>query len=91
MTRRRWLQAMWLVIGAAVWLGVFDYVNKRAHTEYLYRNAAVRAGIPPLPDKPADIRETLSEGKRIGAIQATLWAVIVTGAGLFTVGQLPRK
>ena len=79
---------MWIVIGAAVWLGVFDYITKRSHTEYLYLNAAVRLGIPPLPGKPADLRETLAEGRRHGAIQATVWAVIITGAGLLTIRLL---
>ena len=49
MTRARALMAGWVIVGAIVWLGVFDYVNTRGHKEYLYRNAELRLGIQ-LPD-----------------------------------------
>ena len=34
-TRSRLLLALWVGVGAVVWLGVFDYINTRGHKEYL--------------------------------------------------------
>ena len=81
---------MWAVIGAALWLGVFDYITQRGTNEYLFRNAELRLGIQPPPGKSADMREVMSRARRNGAIQATVWAAIVTGAGIFTVRLLTR-
>ena len=85
MTRRRGLMLMWVVIGAALWLGVFDYITQRGTNEYLFRNAELRLGIQPPPGKSADMREVMAQARRNAAIQATIWAIIVTGAGVVTV------
>ena len=86
----RWLLLFWLAVGAVVWLGVFDYVNTRGHKEYLYRSAELRLGIQPPPGKSADMREVLAVEGRIAAIQATAWAVFVTGAGWLTIFLMTR-
>ena len=92
MTRARRLQVMWLVLGAALWFGIWDYIVARGMNEYLYRNAELRLGIAPPPGKSADMREVLSGAKINGAIQATVWTVVITGAGLLTVRVLsPRN
>ena len=90
MTRRRSLMLMWVAIGAALWLGIFDYITQRGTNEYLFRNAELRLGIQPPPGKSADMREVMSQARRNAAIQATVWAVVVTGAGVFTVRSLTR-
>ena len=81
---------MWLVIGAAIWLGVYDYVNTRGHKEYLYRNAELRLGIQPPPGKSADLREVMAIEGRNAAFQATVWAAIVMGAGFTTIRALRK-
>lgn len=91
MTRARALMAGWVVVGAIVWLGVFDYVNTRGHKEYLYRNAELRLGIQPPPGKSADLREVMAVEGRHAKIQATGWAIFIIGAGWTTVGIMRRS
>ncbi len=86
--RARWAAVLWVVVAAALWLGVYDYVNKRAHEEYLRRSAELRLGIQPPPDVPVDLRGVLGEGRRGAAIQATAWAAVILGAGWGTVWAL---
>ncbi len=90
MTPPRALVLMWAVIGAIVWLGVYDYVSTRGHKEYLYRSAELRLGIPPPPGKSADLREVLAVEGRHARIQATGWAVFVIAAGWTTVWVLKK-
>ena len=90
MTRVRALMAGWVVVGAIVWLGVFDYVNTRGHKEYLYRSAELRLGIQPPPGKSADLREVMAVEGRHAKIQATGWAIFIIAAGWTTVGLLKR-
>jgi hypothetical protein len=89
-TRARALMLMWAGIGAIVWLGVYDYISTRGHKEYLYRSAELRLGIQPPPGKSADLREVLAVEGRHALIQATGWAVFITGAGFATVWLLTR-
>ena len=91
MSRRRGLQLMWLILGAALWFGIWDYIVARGMNEYLYRNAELRLGVPPPPGKSADMRDVMSRARRNGAIQATAWAVLVTGAGLLTVRVMDHR
>ena len=86
----RLLVMLWLVMGAAVWLGVYDYINTRGHKEYLYRNAELRLGIQPPPGKSADLREVMAIEGRNAAIQATVWAGLVMGAGFTTIRALRK-
>jgi hypothetical protein len=88
--RVEWLLLLWLGVGAIVWLGVFDYVNTRGHKEYLYRNAELRLGIQPPPGKSADLREVMAIEGRKAVIQASLWAVLITGAGFTTIWILRK-
>ena len=89
-TRARWMLVLWLVIGAAVWLGVYDYVNTRGHKEYLYRSAELRLGIQPPPGKSADLREVMAVEGRHAKVQATAWAAFIIAAGFTTVWVLRK-
>lgn len=90
MTRARALLLMWAVVGAIVWLGVYDYISTRGHKEYLYRSAELRLGIQPPPGKSADLREVMAVEGRHARIQATGWAVFIVAAGWTTVFVLTR-
>ncbi|HUF22954.1 MAG TPA: hypothetical protein VMN81_02410 [Vicinamibacterales bacterium] len=90
MTRARALLLMWAVIGAIVWLGVYDYISTRGHKEYLYRSAELRLGIQPPPGKSADLREVMAVEGRHALIQATGWAVFIVAAGWTTVWVLRK-
>lgn len=85
-----WAVAVWMAVAAALWVGVYDYVNKRAHEEYLRRSAELRLGIAPPPGVPVDLRGVLGEGRRRAAIQASAWAAVIAAAGLVTVVLLKR-
>ncbi|MDQ3169515.1 MAG: hypothetical protein M3Q55_05200 [Acidobacteriota bacterium] len=89
-TRARWMFVLWLVVGAAVWLGVYDYVNTRGHKEYLYRSAELRLGIQPPPGKSADLREVMAVEGRHARIQATAWAAFIIAGGWTTVWVLRK-
>jgi len=89
-TRPRALLLMWVVVGAIVWLGVYDYVSTRGHKEYLYRSAELRLGIQPPPGKSADLREVLAVEGRHALVQATGWALFIVAAGWTTVVVLAR-
>lgn len=80
--------AIWLGLAGALWLGIYDFVNTRAHEEYLRRSAELRLGIQPPPGVPVDMREVLSAGRRNAGLQASIWAAIVAAAGLITVRLL---
>ena len=88
--RARWMLVLWLVIGAAVWLGVYDYVNTRGHKEYLYRSAELRLGIQPPPGKSADLREVMAVEGRHARVQATAWAAFIIASGFTTVWVLRK-
>ena len=90
MTKTRALLALWMVVAAIVWLGVFDYVNTRGHKEYLYRSAELRLGIQPPPGKSADLREVMAVEGRHARVQATGWAIFILAAGWATV-RVMRK
>lgn len=90
MTRTSALLLMWVVVGAIVWLGVYDYVSTRGHKEYLYRSAELRLGIQPPPGKSADLREVMAVEGRHARIQATGWAVFIVAAGWTTVRVLRK-
>lgn len=91
MTRRGWGVALWIVMGAIVWLGVFEYIETRGHKEYLYRAAEARAGIAPPDGKSADLREVLAVERRHAMIHATGWALFVGGMGIATVLVLTAR
>ena len=80
--------AIWLAMAGALWLGIYDFVNTRAHEEYLRRSAELRLGIQPPPGVPTDMREVLSQGRRNAGLQASIWAALVAAGGLVTVRLL---
>ncbi|MDQ3070678.1 MAG: hypothetical protein M3R55_13235 [Acidobacteriota bacterium] len=89
-TLGRLLLLMWLVLGAALWNGVYDYVNSRGYKEYLYRNAELRLGIQPPPGKSADLRTVLDAERKNAMLQGTVWALLIVTAGFSTIWLLTR-
>ncbi len=72
---------LWLLIGVAVWSGFFDLYVSRGAREYLQLAAESELGRGPTPSMAA----VMSHAKRVGALAATGWAIIVVGAGWVTV------
>jgi hypothetical protein len=88
MTRRaRWLIALWLALGVVVWNAAFDAVVTRGVKEYLFRQAAHEAG----RGEPVTMREVMDQTISDAAVLASVWTLIIAGAGLGTVVLLSRR
>jgi hypothetical protein len=75
------LLIIWIGIGVVVWNGFFDLFMTRGVKEYLYRQAEYELG----RGKPVTMREIMDETKADAAVKASIWAVLVAGAGVLTV------
>ena len=71
---------LWLAIGIAVWNGFFDLYVSRGAREYGQLRVEFELGRGPNPDMTG----VLVNAQRDGVWAATLWATLVTGAGLAT-------
>ena len=80
---------IWLAIGVAVWNGFFDLYVSRGAREYGQLRVEFELGRGPNPDMTG----VLVNAQRDGVRAATLWAALVTGAGLATFywAQRPRS
>jgi hypothetical protein len=86
MNRARWLLVLWLVLGVVVWNGVFDAVVTSGVREYLFRQAAHDAG----RGAPVAMREVMDRTIPDAALIASLWTLLIAGAGIGTVLLLTR-
>jgi hypothetical protein len=84
---RRALVIVWLGIGVVVWNGVFDVLMTRGVKEYLYRQAAHELG----RGEPFTMRQIMGETMTDAAVKASIWAVLLSGAGLLTVIRCTRS
>jgi hypothetical protein len=75
------LLIVWIGIGVVVWNGFFDLLMTRGVKEYLYRQAEHELG----RGKPVTMREIMNETRADAAVKASIWAVLVAGAGVLTV------
>ncbi|MBI2221933.1 MAG: hypothetical protein HYU53_12090 [Acidobacteria bacterium] len=80
-----WL-GVWLLVSAVVWNGVFDILVTRGVKEYLYRQADHELGRGPR----VTMHEIMDQTVRDAAVTASLWALLVGGAGAVTVLRLSR-
>jgi len=77
----RVVTAAWLVLGIALWNGVFDLYVSRGAREYLQKQAEFELGRGPAPVMSV----VMANATRDGQIMASAWALIVTAAGWATV------
>jgi hypothetical protein len=79
--RERCLVGLWLVLGVALWNGVYDMMMGEGIKEYLFRSAMHEAGRGPRP-----VIATVLDGTIFKAIWvSTFWASVVLLAGLVTI------
>jgi hypothetical protein len=71
---------LWLAIGVAVWNGFNDLYVSRGAREYRELLAKHQLGRGPNPDMTG----VMLNAQRDGVIAASMWAALVTGAGLAT-------
>ncbi len=69
--------AVTLFVAGAVWLGMFDVLISRGVKEYLFRAAEHELGRGPAVTIP----EIMDRARREAALESTLWALFVAGAG----------
>lgn len=81
MTRTAWLVVAWCVIGVVVWNGVFDWWLSGATREYLLQAAEFARGAGPEPDMVV----LMGEARASGVVHASIWAGLITAAGLLTI------
>ena len=81
MTRHAAGAAIWLAVAATVWMGFFELYISRGAREYgQLRVEHARDGLP-----EPDMQAIMSRAKRDGVVWSTIYASLVTGAGLGTL------
>ena len=84
---RRTIAILWLVVGIALWNGIFDLYVSRGAREYLQLQAQSELGIVPQPSMAV----VMARAERMGLIAATLWALAVVAAGWLTIVLVTRS
>jgi hypothetical protein len=82
--RHRFAVIAWLIIGIALWNGVFEMMVVRGVKEYLFRAALHDAGRGPL----TPIRQVMDPAIFDATWIATLWTSIVLLAALLTIRSM---
>jgi hypothetical protein len=77
----RVVAALWVVLGVAVWNGFFDLYVSRGAREYGQLRVEHELGRGPEPDMQAVMARAVRDGVR----GATIWSVLIVGAGWGTL------
>jgi hypothetical protein len=72
---------LWLVLGVALWNGIFEMMVVRGVKEYLFRAALFEAGRGPL----TPIAEVMDPAIHHATWVATLWSSVVMIAAMMTI------
>ena len=83
---RRWAIALWLAMAVVVWNGLYDLRITLGVRDHLMKQALHDAGRGPAVTMAEDMAATVRDAVTV----ASLWAVIILGAGLATVAMLSR-
>jgi hypothetical protein len=79
--RGRLAAVIWLAIGVAIWNGFYDLYVSRGAREYLQLAAEAELG----RREPPSMSAVMASNSRAGAYAATVWAVLIVGAGWATL------
>ena len=82
--RERVLVAAWLVVGVALWNGVYDMTLGVGIKEYLFRSALHEAGRAPRVSAAAVLSPFVFDAVWV----ATFWASLVLLLGLLTIRMM---
>jgi hypothetical protein len=83
---RRWAIGLWIVMAVVVWNGLYDLRITLGVRDHLMKQALHDAGRGPAVTMSEDMAATVKDAVKV----ASLWAVIILGAGLATVVLLTR-
>ena len=84
------LAALWLVLGVAVWNGLFDLYVSRGAREYGQLRVEHELGRAANPDMTGVMARAQHDAVRA----STVWAVLIVGAGwgtLWVAARRPRR
>ena len=81
---RRWAIGLWIVMAVVVWNGLYDLRITLGVRDHLMKQALHDAGRGPA----VTIADAMHETVRDAVTVATLWGVIILGAGLVTIRML---
>jgi hypothetical protein len=84
--RERVLVGVWLVLGLALWNGLYDLTLNEGIKEYLFRSALHEAGRGPR----VPVATVLDGFVHKAVWVSTFWASLVVLAGLLTIRSLRR-
>ena len=84
---RRTIAFLWLVVGIALWNGIFDLYVSRGAREYLQLQAQSELGIVPQPSMAI----VMARAERMGFIAATLWATAVVVGSWITIRLVSKS
>ena len=84
---RRTIAVLWLVVGIALWNGIFDLYVSRGAREYLQLQAQSELGIVPRPSMAI----VMARAERMGLIAATSWATAVVAGGWITIRLMSKS
>jgi len=79
--------AGWLVLGVALWNGVYDMIVGQGLREYLFRSALHDAGRAPRVSVSAVVDPYIADA----VLTSTFWASLVVLAGLVTIKCMRRR
>lgn len=79
--RARTLAVLWLVVGIALWCGVFDLHVTRGTREYLQRRAEFELHLVPEPS----MSDMMARARHAGILAASIWAALVVAFGWITI------
>lgn len=82
----RAVAVLWLVLGVAVWNGFFDLYVSRGAREYGQLRVEHERDRQPEPDMAA----IMSRAQHDGVIAASMWALLIVGAGWGTMWLVRR-
>lgn len=80
--RARLLAVVWLGLGAALWLGIFDLYVSRGSREYGDEHGKFELHL--IAEEPQMIT-VMDRAKHNGVVAASSWAAIVVGLGWATI------
>ena len=84
---RRWAVGLWIVMAVVVWNGLYDLRITLGVRDYLMKQALHDAGRGPEVTISDAMHETVRDAVRV----ASLWGVIVLGAGMVTVRLMGER
>ena len=83
---RRWAVGLWIVMAVVVWNGLYDLRITLGVRDYLMQQALHDAGRGPAVTISDAMHETVRDAIKV----ATLWSLIILGAGLGSVTMVSR-